>query len=686
MKKTILFLFLIAAVCSMTIAQINTNPTSGIVNVGQPLGFRCECGDGNNVNIYFGDGTSYLNVPPPIDLMAYHTYKNPGQFIFHKRLILVTTPMCLIDEYRTITVLENRTIIANPSAPSAGIAVSFTANNFNTPNNLFWDMGDGTMSANQGATVTHTYTKGGRFLVRAFDWNGDTKNTPVSLTVIVSEPVRMITCSPAAPRVDQEVAIQARNFKSSSIKWNFGDGTPPQVYSAAVAHRYQNPGTFTISAQEEDMPKVTTAITILPENRSLTVSVAEVRIDEPVTMTALNFRGPQVLWDFGDGSTVAARPAAVAAGIPGAVSGPITVTHAYKLPGNYTVTARDENGASAKNFQIAIRVLGISDQVNLEIAEITLDNGKYYKVVPKNSKAIRAGLRMKMRGTGIVSGFWVVDGQPSFFFSETVYQGQVKTIFTPEIPGLPVFDPGLHTITLQLTRPENEQVLFPTLRYFVLPYENVIATITPKDGAVIKEDEVMAFSWERALGGTRYQIAFSNSLFPLLRNDATIKWQECPERYSYTPAAEAWGAIQRDQWTYWKVRAIDSVGNIVGESGIQEIKVIVPGAKVSVLKITDMDGQTIPIGSGFTAARVEQLMIQGSLTYPAAAEYLILRVYAGENLVDQLLFRDIRKDEVRHFESSVPNQDKESVVTFQVLKSSSPSLLVGYEELKLKKY
>jgi hypothetical protein len=123
----------------------------------------------------------------------------------------------------------------------------------------------------------------------------------------------------------------------------------------------------------------------------------------------------------------------------------------------------------------------------------------------------------------------------------------------------------------------------------------------------------------------------------------------------------------------------------LAESGIQEMKVIVPGAKIGIQKITDMDGKPVAIGSGLTAARAEQLLIHGSLTYPAAAEYLIVRVYAGEDLVDQLLFRAMRKDEVRLFETSVPNGPGESRVTFQVLKSSSPSVLVGYQELLLKK-
>ena len=683
MKKTFLLIAILICLAATLAAAIVTNPASGTVNVGQAIGARVDCVDYYSYTVFWGDGTTLSGSNSYDFYVAFtnHVYRNPGTYTMHFHRD--AGYYCPNDEYRSVRIVENRYITISPAQPGIGLPITFTAVNFRTPADITWDMGDGTTYAHQKNIITHMYKQAGNFTVRAFDWNGSTATTPVSLALSFA---RSISYSPAQPRVDQPVDIRALSFRSDTIDWNFGDGTPAQTYSAAVSHRYQNPGAFTITAREHgmDLPTESRAISILPENRSLSISPAEARPDEPVTVTALNFRGPQVLWDFGDGRT-ASGPGSIASfnGRTG-ISGPTTITHVYKLPGNYTIIARDENGASEKRFQAVIRILGISDQVNVEIAEITLDNGKYYKVVPKNSKNIRAQLKMKMRGTGIVSGYWIVDDQPYQFFNETVYQGQIKTILTPEIPGLPVIDPGMHSITVQLSRPA-EEIVFATLRYFVLPYENEIVTLTPRDGAIIKEDEVAEFSWESALGGSYYQIAFANSLFPLLRDEETLKWLDCPERFRFTPDAETWGALQRNQWAYWKIRALDSGKGIVAESGIQEMKIIVPGAKIGIQKITDMDGKAIPIGSGFTASRAGQVLIHGSLTYPAEAEYLIVRVYANDDLVDQLLFRDVKKDEIRTFETSVPNAASESRVAFQVLKSSSPSVMIGYTELVLKK-
>lgn len=688
MKKTLVLFLLLAAAAAPLRAAIVTSPSSGVVNVGQSLGMYVTCSMASSCILYWGDGASVSGIDSQFagTFTHFHVYRNPGTYQMHFHRAYGGTPTCPLDEYKTITVLESRTLTLDPAVPSAGQTVTFTAGNFNTPADLAWDFGDGTRLSHQGATITHAYAQAGAYTLRVYDWNSNLKTAPLSMTVNVVIPVRQIVYTPELPRADQEVLFQAANFRIDAIDWNFGDGTPTQTYSAAVAHRYQNPGTFLVSAIEHgytNLAPATRMVTILPDNRSLSLSSHEVRVSEELTVTAVNFRGPLVQWDFGDGST-ASTPVPVAAR-PGAFPGPLVIRHMYARAGNYKITARDENGASAKTFAAAVRVLGISDSVALQVAEITLDNGKYYQVVPRNSKAIRARLKLKMRGTGIVSGYWIVDGQPSYFFSETAYQGQVKTIPTPEIPGLPTFDPGMHTITLQLTRPALDVAVFPTLRYFVLPYENIIALLGPNDGAVIKEDEAASFSWERALGGSRYQIAFSASLFPLLRADADLAWRECPDQTRYAPDAETWRAIERDRWTYWKVRAVDSAGVVVAESGIRELKVIVPGARISIHRISDMDGHDIAAGPGEVAARADRLLVHGTLTYPVAAEFLVLRVYAGGELVDQLLFRDVRQGEERAFETSVANPEGGSRVAFEVLKSSSPSVLVGYEELRLKR-
>ncbi len=698
MKKIIIFtsiLFILAMVFTSLLYSIQvTTPSSEPYYVGANLGFRptnSAFGNINQANWDFGDQNTTTAYGAQT---VFHIYTAPGEYT-----VTVTGQTSLggtLTETLDIWIANrNRSIQVSPPTPTAGLPATFTAYNFTTPDNIRWDMGDGTIFSSTGRSkarikgiksrrgmrghiaatnvVTHTYTAPGSYTVRAYDFNG-TATVPVTLNITVRQPNRQINYSPRSPRVDQPVQFQAIGFLTSSIDWNFGDGTIMTGSSIFITHRYQRSGTFTVSAKDSDInhTPVTTTINVLPENRSITVSPPEVRTNEPVIVQAFNFRGDFILWDFGDGTRRTWYD---------------TVTHSYTRAGIYTITAWDENGESQVPFTAQVTVRGIDDQVNLEIAEIRFDNGKYYKVVSKNSKYIRAVLRMKMRGTGIISGYWEVDGHPFEFFNEVVSQGRLKEIYTREVPGIPTIDPGIHTVTIRLTSPADIDVRFPVLKYFVLPYENIVKTQTPVDGFIAKDDEIPEFSWEATRGANKYQITFSNYLYPIMSNAPGLKWIDVETALKYTPGKHTWDNIKRNRWTYWKVRALDTFGNVTAESDVQDIKVVIATAKISIDNVTDLEGKKIGFGKGKgnVKTQTDDILVHGSIEYMGESKYLVLRVYANNKLSDQLLFRDVKKGEKRFFETSIPNTGKETRIRFQVLNTSSPAVIVGIRNLLLKR-
>lgn len=597
-----------------------------------------------------------------------HTYSAPGNYT-------VTASDNYGDDSSPVRInitvrLPDRGITYTPLQPLAGAPVQFNFIN-SLSNRIDWNFGDGTTITGGSTTVTHVFNNAGTYTVTARETNS--QYPVVSVRVTVRMPNRQIIYQPTSPRVDQPAYFQTREFITDSIDWNFGDGTMVTGGSTAMTHRFMTQGTFTVSAKDSTInhTPVTTVITILPENRYIVVSPPEIRTNETVTVTAFNFRGDYVLWNFGDGTLL---------------SGLHSETHQYTRAGTYTIFARDENGESQVSFTARVIVRGIDDQVNLEIAEIRLDNGKYYKVVPKNSKNIRAMLRMKMRGTGIVSGYWLVDGHPFEFFNEVAYQGQIKEIHTRQVPGLPVIDPGIHTITLRLTRPAEIPVTFPILKYFVLPHENILKTLTPPDGFIAKEKEIPEFSWEEPKGASKYQIVFANYLYSIMNETFGLRWINVGTALKYTPDEETWNRIKRNRWTYWKVRALDTGGNIVAESDVQDIKVVVATANINIQKAADLEGNEIAIINGSSINTTsDDILVQGSIQYLGNSPYLVLRVYVDNRLTDQLLFRDVKKNEVRYFETSIPNKKKKSSIFFKVLKTSSPAVIVGIKGLILKK-
>ncbi len=486
---------------------------------------------------------------------------------------------------------------------------------------------------------------------------------------------RRIEYRPASPRVGQQVTFESINFITQSVDWNFGDGTVIPGGNRTVRHRFQAPGTYTVSAKDTpiDHIPVTTVITISPDDRDITVSPAVARVGETVAVTAHNFRAVSSHWDFGDGTQRV---------------GGHTETHRYVRTGIFTITAREDDDEFPGEFTTRVTVVGIDDQVRLETVEILLDNGRQYKVVPKNSKDLRALLRMKLDGTGTLSGYWIVDGQPFEFFNRMVNAGELKEIYTNTFPGLPTMDAGLHTVTLQLTQPADLAVTFPTLKYFVLPREIRVEITGPPDRFVAKEDEIPTFSWKKTEGAAVYRIAFSNALYPLLSDEFDLEWHDAGAGSDYSPGVTIWKNIKRNRWTYWSVRALDSEGKMVAASDVHEIKVVIAAAEINIKKVTDLEGREIGIAGGDrdrVRSTADSILVHGSIKYMGDSEYIVLRVYVDNRLTDQLLFRDVKKDREIDFETFLPHRKPGSRVLFNLLKTSSPAVIIGIKEFILKK-
>ncbi len=543
-----------------------------------------------------------------------------------------------------------------------------------------WYFGDGTTKSYPDdldhGWQDHIYTIPGNYTIKYT--RGSTFITPncgsttASYTVTYRIKVgseRSISFSPLMPKEDQNIYFQALNFITPSVFWDFGDGT--QFWGDQYQyHRYQKTGVYTVSVREKDLKHnpVTAFVTVSADDRFIQISKSEVRIGEPLVAYARNFHGESILWDFDDGTIL---------------FGGHTTSHIYNKPGNYMIKAVDEAGESARSFELPVKVYGISDDVILEVAELRFENGKYFQVVPRNSNRLKPLLKLKMRGTGIITGQWLYDGSVYGLINEFARQGEVKEITMDQARRLPTIEPGVHTISFKLTRPAVD-VIFPTLRYYVLPYEISLATISPPDGFVAKDDEIPEFTWDQPKGSIgKYQIAFSHSLVNLLNNRSSVRWSEIKGIPAFTPDKEIWDGLKRNRWTYWKVRSLDNFNNIIGESNINEIKVVVATAEISLNKVTDLNGNEITLSRNGIITDSSMILINGNIEYKGESEYLILQVLVNDEMIDQLLFRDVKKGEKREFETSIPSMKKGKVM-FRVLKTSSPSVIVGLKGIILR--
>jgi hypothetical protein len=393
---------------------------------------------------------------------------------------------------------------------------------------------------------------------------------------------------------------------------------------------------------------------------------------------------PNCVWDWGDGTLTAA--------INDSNLG--WIYHAFQNPGTYqvrytrspyigTAGAPHCGSPGAWSESVYITVIPRPDEVTVLLAEISLDSGKSYAVVPKASRSLKGVLRLKMQGTGVVTGYWLVDDQPFDFFEVMAYQGEITTIYTKAIPGLPTIQPGLHTLTARLNRPAQGAMVFPLLKYVVLPYANSIALVAPPDDYVAKETEKLEFSWQQARGASRYQFAFGDELQRMLLDAPPLPWIDTQGRTAMVPDAGTWQSLARNRPAFWKVRALDSLGNVLAESTVRQFKIIAASASLTITAVTDLDGNPLAITDQKVRPKNGPILVKGQIQYMSDAEYLVLRVFSNHTLSDQLVIRDYRFGERRSFETSLATGPGEITVEFQVLKSSSPSVIIGSEQLRV---
>jgi len=343
-------------------------------------------------------------------------------------------------------------ITYTPGSPNVEQPVSFTATNFvGSPGVVVWNFGDGTV-VNDDAYSTHTYTSIGTFTVTATHL-GET----VTRQITIAEN-RRIEYSPAFPRPTEAITFTAINFLSSSVRWDFGDGTV-SVGGITETHAYSVAGTYLVTATDlggASIFPITVTITVLAA-RQILISPPQPKAGEEVTFQAVNYISSSIRWDFGDGTIIKS-------------SGNLT-KHTYERKGVYHVIAYDFIGIIEIPQSVNLTVFprsGPRAPFSISYINLRFIDGKSYKVVPKGLENLVVEADIKFEGTGIAHFQWIVDGIPFLIDSKSLSFALEDTLDSRKTPGLPTLTPGIHEVTIRFIQPQVEFEI-PVIRYYVTP-------------------------------------------------------------------------------------------------------------------------------------------------------------------------------------------------------------------------
>jgi PKD repeat protein len=228
-------------------------------------------------------------------------------------------------------------------APPAGIANStvftFTDQSTGTVTSRSWSFGDGATSA--AAAPTHVYATPGQYSVTLTVSNSGASSQTSRVVSVSQALAASFTFSPANPTAGQSVQFTDQSAGGpASWSWDFGDGTassaqnPAKVYGSAGTYNVRltvfNGGSsnattrnVVVTAPAPVTPPVNAAFDFTPSSpqNGETVSFFDRSTGSPATW----------FWAFGDGSSSSAQ----------------NPTHAFALPGTYTVTLAAYNAVSS---------------------------------------------------------------------------------------------------------------------------------------------------------------------------------------------------------------------------------------------------------------------------------------------------------------------------------------------------
>ncbi len=195
------------------------------LNFRAPEKIAWDLGDGGEIAPGAGPGV----VKPTF--VVRHAYEKAGTYVVKAYDGGDRSQAPLTAELRVAP--DPRRLRVEPERAAAGEKLQFSAVNFNTPDRLRWDMGDGTVIPGEkesgvmvGALVNYRYARPGTYTVTVYDWGGDPENRPVQLAVEVGAAARAAEApapqKPAVAATEPPVAARPKTPRRSYNLIKFG--------------------------------------------------------------------------------------------------------------------------------------------------------------------------------------------------------------------------------------------------------------------------------------------------------------------------------------------------------------------------------------------------------------------------------------------------------------------------------
>ncbi len=438
--------------CTISIApdnrSVNYQPSSPMA--GREIAFQAV-NFSANLKWDFGDGAIQNG-----GQSMTHIFSSQGNFKVRVTDMAIG-PNSFIEETVNVSP-DNRSINISPQNPSLYEEVTFNAVNF-TSGSIEWDFGQNNKKTG-GQTEKHTFTNMGNFNIKARE--AGSSSPFVTVMVSVNQDKRKVLIQPPAALVGQQVMIKLQNSSANTVTWKIGNENPANNSPLEIQHKFKDPGRVEVIADIQGQSPVREFITI-NDNRELKVENSQIFEKTELKIIGRNLNSPSVKWDMGDGTIrngshqinytymrpgnfvvqvfdfdgtskipvkvrinvlrdnreIVSRKGTIIAdtetefearnfadnrvrwifGDGSDQRGSKRITHKYKMPGNYRITAIDFDGKGSREIELSINV--VRDSRVLELGK-TIIAGVPFSMQLKNSQG--GNYEWKFQGGKTVSG------------------------------------------------------------------------------------------------------------------------------------------------------------------------------------------------------------------------------------------------------------------------------------------
>jgi hypothetical protein len=203
--------------------------------------------------------------------------------------------------------------------------------------------------------------------------------------------------------------------------------------------------------------------------------------------------------------------------------------------------------------------------LGIRLMSLYFGNNRAETTVMKYAPDLKAYADISYNGSGLLKGYWEVDGRLLSYVSQPLPAGQQITLTTPDIPALPTFESGTHTLRFVVTNPNPDQgIPLPTLIYFVTTDESAAKPVglmlkNPAEAAEVPYAS-LKYEWQ-VIRADVYLIQFfeTQGVKPVFSAYTKKGFYQLPQLVLKK-------VFQHGKTYYWRVTGFDKDRRMAGES------------------------------------------------------------------------------------------------------------------------